>query len=269
MNGPSLAMAGQEDGERTFKLIIEYDGSEFEGWQQQPNSRTVQGELEKALSTLTGSRIRTTGSGRTDAGVHALGQVVSFHTDRDLEADTIGRALNALLPRDIRVLSAEREPFRFNARRDALARTYRYVLWKKPRAVGRHYGWYSRRFNGFDMESVRKASQKLIGEHDFSSFCKTDKENPSCMTRVTDVAWTSTEDEIRFEIRAVRFYHHMIRVLVGTLVQVGLGKITTEEFETILQARDRKKAGPTAPPHGLFFVKAEYPHGETKYEILH
>jgi tRNA pseudouridine38-40 synthase len=269
MNDPSMPIGDSENEKRTVKMILEYDGSQFAGWQLQPNARTVQGELENALFSFIRSRIRTTGSGRTDAGVHAFGQVVSFRTDRILDSDVIGRALNALLPQDIRVLEVENMRSRFNARRDALNRTYRYVLWKKPRAVGRHYGWFSRQFIGLDMEAIVNASQRLIGEHDFSSFCKMDIETRSYVTRVTDVSWTTLEDEIRFEIKAIRFFHHMVRVLVGTLVQVGLGKITPEDFDAILQAQDRRRAGPTAPPHGLFFMKAEYPDGESRNEVFH
>jgi tRNA pseudouridine38-40 synthase len=240
----------------TIKLTIEYDGTDFSGWQVQPGRRTIQGEIEKALSVVTGLPVGIVGSGRTDSGVHALGQVASFHADWPHPAEVFCKALNASLPRDIRILKAEKAAEGFNARRDARRRTYRYVLRKTTRAVARNYGWCPPFL--FDLEPMRRASELLIGEHDFKSFSKNDCGLLDHSSRVFDVRWIETEDDIRFEIAAERFFHHMIRTLVGTLLDVGRGRLTPETFEKILLAADRREAGNTIPARGLFLLSVDY-----------
>jgi len=239
-----------------IKLTVEYDGTEFSGWQIQPNRRTVQGEIENSLKTLTQEKVRVVGSGRTDAGVHALGQVVSFRCRSGLPLPTFEKGLNGLLPEDIRIVRAEELGSSFNARRDAVSRTYRYLLSKRPRAVDRQYVWYPRMT--FSVGPMEQASKYLLGAHDFAAFCKSNGEDKDFTSRVFSVDWNEDDDEICFEITAMRFFHNMVRVIVGTLLEVGRGRTTPEGFREILESRDRRQAGPTVPPHGLYLARVDF-----------
>ncbi|MBN2029775.1 tRNA pseudouridine(38-40) synthase TruA [bacterium] len=241
---------------RPFKLVIEYDGSDFAGWQVQPNQRTVQGEIEKALKILTQKEVRVAGSGRTDAGVHALGQVVSFQVHSSLSFDELKKGLIGLLPKDISIVGMDELGEPFDARRDAISRTYRYVIARRSRAINRQYAWIPR--ITFSVESMQEASKYLVGEHDFTSFCKANGQTDNFISCVSDVHWQIDDGEIHFEITADRFFHHMVRSIVGTLMEVGRGKIAPEDFQQILKAKDRTCAGPTAPPQGLFLDHVEY-----------
>jgi tRNA pseudouridine38-40 synthase len=241
---------------RTFKMVLEYDGSDFAGWQIQTNTRTVQGEVEKALNALTRETVRVTGAGRTDAGVHALGQVASFESECRFAPPEMKKAMNALLPRDIRIREVEIPAPPFNARRDAKKRTYRYAIARRPLAVGRQYAWYPRL--GFDLDRMMHASEFLIGEHRWAAFSKREPDESRYESRVHHVRWETNADLVTFEISAVRFFHNMVRILVGTLLEVGRGKWTSGQFKDILEKQDRTLAGPTAPAHGLFLVKVEY-----------
>jgi tRNA pseudouridine38-40 synthase len=249
-------MKADHVNQRTFKMILEYDGSDFAGWQIQPDARTVQGELEKALNVLTRETVRLTGAGRTDAGVHALGQVASFKMYRGLSESELKKAMNAVLPRDVRVRDVEIPAVPFDARRDAKMRTYRYVLARRPFAVGRQYAWHPRM--RFELDPMMRASEFLVGEHRWDAFCKKDPDESRYESCVRSVRWKTDADTVAFEISAVRFFHNMVRILVGTLLEVGRGKRTPEQFRDILEGRDRTRAGPTAPPQGLFLVKVEY-----------
>ncbi len=246
-----------ENARTTVKLILEYDGTCFSGWQIQKDKRTVQGELHRSLHQLTGENIRTAGAGRTDTGVHALGQVASFTTRRTLPVKAFRDGLNALLPEDIRILDAQFAENGFHARHDAVSRTYRYVISKNPVVVGRHYCWYP--MTPFRVRPMMKASRLLLGEHDFSSFSKTGTEPGGYFkTRILDIRWMQNTENVYFQITAVRFFHHMVRILVGTLMQIGISKMTIRQFKNILDARDRTLAGPTAPPQGLFLLDIHY-----------
>jgi tRNA pseudouridine38-40 synthase len=242
---------------RNIKLTLEYDGTLFAGWQVQPGQRTIQGEVEAALKKITREEIRITGSGRTDAGVHALGQIANFKTEKPLPLSAYREGLNTVLPREIRILRAEEMHVGFDARRDAIRRTYCYVIAKAERAIGYQYAWFPN--CQFQIGPMRKASKYLKGEHAFSAFCKDNGEGGDCVSRVFRVHWDETPSEIRFEISAIRFFHNMIRIIMGTLMEVGRGKITPGQFRTILEQRDRASAGPTVPPHGLFLVDVMYP----------
>jgi tRNA pseudouridine38-40 synthase len=242
---------------RTIKLTLEYDGTQFSGWQIQPSGRTVQHVLENGLLQLTNESIRIMGSGRTDAGVHALGQVASFQTNGKLPVKAFKDGLNGFLPQDVQILKAEEMDHGFNARKDAIRRTYRYCISKKQSVIGRQYSWYYRQ--ALDVSKMQSASDYLVGDHDFSSFCKADPEIDDYISHVFDVHWTEQEDGFCFNISAIRYFRHMIRVIVGTLVQVGTDAIKAEFFKNILDAKDRKFAGDTAPPHGLYLVQVEYP----------
>jgi tRNA pseudouridine38-40 synthase len=249
-------MTSADRSSRCFKLVLEYDGSDFAGWQIQPNARTVQGELESALKNLTREEIRVTGAGRTDAGVHALGQVASFYSANRFEPGELRRALNANLPRDVRVREASNPGTPFDARRDARKRTYRYVISRTEPAVGRQYVYFPRR--RFGVEPMILASECLVGLHRWDAFSRRDREEERYESEVHSIRWESEGDRVAFEITAVRFFHNMVRILVGTLLEVGWGRRNAEQFREILEKRDRTLAGPTAPPRGLFLVRVDY-----------
>lgn len=188
--------------------------------------------------------------------MHALGQVASFQINRDLPITAYEKGLNTVLPKEIRVLRAERVHSDFDARRDAVSRTYRYVLSKYEQAVGYQYAW----FPGFqyNVNVMKKASRHLKGSHSFRSFCKDDGEGGDCISRVFRIHWEEWEKEIWFEITAVRFFHNMIRIILGTLLEVGRGKMSIQQFKNLIDQKNRTKAGPTVPPNGLFLVRVDY-----------
>jgi len=242
---------------RMIKMIVEYDGTDFYGWQVQPDLRTVQGEIEKALSALTQQSIRITGSGRTDTGVHAFGQVFNFVYDGKLGIDRLKKGLNAILSKDIRIHHAEVVLENFDARRNAVSRMYRYVITKTERAIGRQYAWYP----SFDYQfnKMRLASQYLLGEHEWSAFAKPRADSEPLTSTVFDVQWHDRDTDYYFEIIASRFFHSMIRLIIGTLMDVGRGVITPERFKSILDSGDLNQAGAKAPACGLYLIRVEYP----------
>lgn len=243
--------------DRNLKLVLEYEGTDFYGWQRQPGLRTVQGELERAIEQLLQHSVTVTAAGRTDVGVHAMGQVVNFFTPRRLQATRLLLGLNALLPADIRVREVSEVPQSFDARFSALARVYRYRIATRPRAIGRQYVWYYPR--ALDLELMRQASQVLLGEHDFRAFCRAEATLPHYRCCVEQLEWLRNGEEIWLDITANRFLHGMVRAIVGTLVDVGRGKTPPEQVEHMLRARDRRAAGPTAPAQGLCLMRVIYP----------
>lgn len=241
---------------RTIKTTLEYDGTHFAGWQVQPEQRTVQGELEIALRTLTEESIRVTGSGRTDAGVHALGQVAHFQTQRDLPLSAFKEGLNRYLPEDMRILSAEKVAPEFNARRDARRRTYRYIFSRNPGVMDRHFSWYPK--CELNVPLLQDASACLHGEHDFSAFSKKNQDIDNYFSEVYETLWESSDTKIFFEISASRFFHNMIRILLGTMIRLNNNKINMLDLKNVLDSKDRRRAGPTIPPQGLFLVRVDY-----------
>lgn len=243
---------------RRFKLILEYDGTAYHGWQVQPALPTIQGVLQAALSRIAGVPVQVTGAGRTDAGVHALGQVASLAADLRLDALTLRRALNASLPRDIAVCHAEEAPPDFDARRSARSKTYHYTLLRRdyPSAL------LSRRTlfvpYPLDQEAMARASRLLIGTHDFSAFRARSCTARTPVRTVLDASWRIAGDLWRFEITANAFLQHMVRIVVGTLLEVGRGRRDPVEVEAALASRDRRRAGRTLPPHGLCLVEVQY-----------
>jgi tRNA pseudouridine38-40 synthase len=244
---------------RNIKLVLEYDGTGFSGWQVQPGARTVQGVLEESLSDLAGEPITIIGAGRTDAGVHALGQVASAKTSLALPAGEIRAAVNARLPDDVLILSAEDVPPAFHARYSAVSRSYFYLVGFAESPIWRRHRWHVR--SVLDVARMREALDPLRGEHDFSSFALTGSEPDHHRCRVAAI---SLEWDPRFggllalRVTADRFLRGMVRSIVGTLVEVGRGKIAPSEMATILDAKDRGRAGPTAPPWGLYLERVTY-----------
>lgn len=242
----------------TFKVVLEYDGTEYAGWQRQLNAPTIQGTLEDALTAIADTRLTVVGAGRTDAGVHALGQVATFRSDRRLSGHNWLRALNARLPADISVLSVEEVPDEFHARYAAKGKLYEYHLLNRAErsALLRQRAWML--FKSLDLAAMTEAAAWLIGTHDFSSFetAPTDNENPQC--RLERLELRHEGDSIILAFYADRFLKQMVRSIVGTLVEVGQGKRSAAEMKTVLAARSRATAGRTAPAHGLYLVRVDY-----------
>lgn len=247
---------------RWLKVTIAYDGTHFFGWQVQPDKRTVQQTLEEAIERVTGERRRVIASGRTDAGVHAIGQVVSFQSESRLEAEVLRRALEANTPADLSVLRVEDAPPGFDACRHARQKRYRYVIQDGvPRDVfARAYAWYIPR--RLDVEAMQRAAAPLVGTHDFRSFEASGSPRVSTVRTVTQLDVRRCDAQgfgrVVIEIAADGFLYNMVRNIVGSLVAVGRGRRPSHWVREVLQAGDRRLAGPTAPAHGLFLVEVQY-----------
>lgn len=242
----------------TWRLDIEYDGSAFSGWARQPEGlRTVQGELERALGTVLREQIELSVAGRTDAGVHALGQVASFETTAAVPAD-LARRLSAIAPSDIAVRAAQRAPEGFDARRDARSRSYTYrVLARRlpmPLERGRSLWWP----HPVDHEALNACAQILLGSHDFTAFTPTQTEHVRFERDVLAAGWDSDGPILAFHITADAFMRNMVRVLVGTMLEVACGRRPLDGFEQLLQGAPRSAAGETAPAHGLYLESVSY-----------
>jgi tRNA pseudouridine38-40 synthase len=247
---------------KTFKLIIEYDGTGYHGWQRQKTDRSIQGEIETALFTMTGQKVTVIGSGRTDAGVHALAQVASFRCDTHLTADIFKKGLNSLLDADVVICDCRQAAGDFHARYDAKWKTYQYRIINSelPVAIGRQYAWHIRR--PLDVTAMRRALPYIIGEHDFTSFEGAGSPQSSSVRHVMRAEiFQSPDSRIFFDITANGFLKHMVRNIMGTLVSIGLGKHAPEDMAQVLEAKDRSRAGATAPPQGLFLVSVAYEKG--------
>ncbi|MDH3521072.1 MAG: tRNA pseudouridine(38-40) synthase TruA [Myxococcales bacterium] len=251
---------------RTFRLTLEYDGEAFAGWQRQPGAlRTVQGALESAIARVTGQRVAVVASGRTDAGVHAEGQVVSFRLAGALDARRLRCALNGVLPRDVAVLDARPVPEGFHARRDALSKCYRYAIWngcnRSPLQARRAFCLQRR----LDLEAMRAAARCFVGTHDFASFQAAGasvRSTERTLLRV-DLGGRAGES-LALHVEGNGFLRHMVRILAGTLIAVGSGRWAPERMPAILAARDRCQAGPTAPAHALTLVAVRYTPPEVR-----
>jgi tRNA pseudouridine38-40 synthase len=244
---------------RNIKLLIEYDGTNYRGWQVQPDGPTIQGMLEEKLSRLTSERIHVIGSGRTDSGVHALGQVAHFRTQSQMDTRTIQRALNSLLPPDIVIREVEEVDEGFHARKQSKSKVYEYrILNRNLRSVfHRGYVWHIPQ--KLNLAEMKKATQSLIGEHDFSAFRTVGSPTRTTVRRVIRGEWKRGRDDlIRFEIEANGFLKQMVRSIIGTLVEIGKGRMKATDFRKILNSKDRKEAGPTAPAQGLFLKEVKY-----------
>jgi tRNA pseudouridine38-40 synthase len=249
---------------RNLKLVLAYDGSEFSGWQVQPDAATIQGTLASAIGRITGEKVLPQGSGRTDAGVHALAQVASFSTESPIPAENLIKALNDVLPAAIRVLEVGEVAADFHARKSARAKTYRYRIYRGticPPFLARYVWHYP---YPLDEGSMQAAAALVVGEHDFTSFAAVDPERGReegevrNVRRIFSSSWQRDGHELVYTVRGSGFLHHMVRNLVGTFVQVGKGTLKAADVERILQARNRSAAGATAPAGGLYLVSVEY-----------
>jgi len=248
-----------EDHRRNIKLILEYDGTGLAGWQRQKDQPTVQGYLEAALSRLTGQPVKVIGAGRTDAGVHALGQTAHFRTSSRLSPAAIQRGGNALLPGQIVILSAEEAPPEFHARCSALSKIYDYRLLLSPvrPALKRLFVWHLSR--PLDLEAMRAALDRLVGRHDFAGFQSTGSSVRSTVRQVLAASLARKADGlVTISLEADGFLRHMVRSIVGTLVEVGADRMTPDDLADILKDKDRARAGPTAPAHGLCLKAVKY-----------
>jgi len=244
---------------KNFKITIEYDGTRYHGWQRQKNDRTIQEEIEKAVLTITGQQVPLAGSGRTDAGVHAYAQVANFKCETHLGPQDLFRGLNSLTADDIVIRGCEEVAASFHARYDVKSKTYVYKILNRPNpaAIGRQYAWHIRK--KMNLEALRAASAHLIGSHDFKAFEGAGSPRAHTTRSVFKASLAEEQDGyLAFEIEADGFLRFMVRNIVGTLVDVGLGKISPADFKGILESKDRDRAGATAPAHGLFLKNVTY-----------
>lgn len=241
-----------------YRFIVEYDGTDYHGWQIQPGARTVQATIEHALAQLLGTPVRVAAAGRTDAGVHASGQVASFRCETSLPPETITRALNALTPEDIGIRDVLRVDDAFDVRRSARRRTYVYRIWTRrvPSPFWRRYAWHLTR--ALDVAAMSAGAGLLQGVHDFTSFRAAGCDAAQPVRAVTRSEVTVSGDLLSYTIEANAFLRHMVRNIVGTLVEVGSGRRTAQDIPALLQLRDRSAAGETAPAHGLCLTRVDY-----------
>jgi tRNA pseudouridine38-40 synthase len=243
----------------TYRMLVAYDGGPFRGFARQPGLTTVQGEIEGALSRVLREPVTTSAAGRTDAGVHALGQVMSFRRTEAIDDSThVLRAVNAMAGQAIAVLALEPARDGFDARFSAVARTYEYMILTRPvhDPFSRHTVWHHP--GRLDLEAMRQAGSALLGEHDFRSFARVE-EGQMPIRRIEALEVTSEGDLVVVRVRANSFLQQMVRSIVGTLVKAGEGKLPADGMGAVLEAHDRSAAGPVAPPHGLFLVSVDYP----------
>lgn len=240
-----------------YALRIEYDGTQYHGWQIQQEVRTVQAEIEKALSRLTGQELRITGSGRTDAGVHAHGQIAHFdESERGFDTGVYYRGLNSYLPEDILIRECHSVGEDFHARFDARQRFYRYEITLEPIAIGRQYAWQV--YREMDEEILQKAAGFIRGTHDFLSFQHAQSEIENSVCEISDSAWKIDGNRLRYLICGDRFLHNMVRCLVGTMIEVARNRFSLAEFESFIEQPDKEAPVVRAPAHGLFLDDVRY-----------
>ena len=242
----------------SFKVTVAYDGTDFVGWQRQASGVSVQALIEDALEPLDGRRVTVTGAGRTDAGVHALGQVASFTLEREVDASTVLRAVNARLPPDVRILTAETVAPAFHARFDARSKTYRYRIWNVDvvSPFERRYVWHVP--GALDVDAMDTAARSLEGRRDFSAFQAAENDTATTERTLFSSRVVASPPQLFYEADGDGFLRHMVRTIVGSLVEVGRGKRPPEWPREVLESRDRTRAGRTAPASGLFLLGVHY-----------
>lgn len=244
---------------RNIKLIIEYDGKEFNGWQKQPNKLNIQGTIEQAIKQITGEDVDLTASGRTDAGVHALGQVANFKTNSDIPIEKIAIAINTKLKRTIRIISAEEVEEKFHSRLSCKKKTYRYVINNAEFASAIYRNLETHIPQKLNIEKMQEASKYFEGEHDFKSFKASGTSSKSSIRTIYKlIVRQMPENRIYIEVTGNGFLYNMVRIIAGTLVDVGIEKIKPEDIKNIIDAKDRGLAGKTLPPNGLYLLNVEY-----------
>ncbi len=244
---------------RTIKLVLAYDGTHYRGWQRLGNTEnTIQGKLEAALSRLLKEPIEVIGSGRTDAGVHALGQVASFSCHNPMTCADLLLDLRKYLPKDIGIVSCEDVPIRFHARYNAKAKTYLYRVWNSPAPCVFIRNQVYRMESPLDLEAMKRAAGHFLGNHDFRAFCSNKKFNKSTVRTVSKLDIERSGDEVTIRIRADGFLYNMVRIITGTLLEVGLGRLTPEDIPCIFEGENRAMAGYTVPAQGLTLLEVEY-----------
>lgn len=239
-------------------LTVAYDGTAYHGWQIQPNGETIEGILNRCLSETLGEKIEVIGASRTDSGVHAMGNIAVFDTDSPIPADKISYALNQRLPEDIKIQKSEEVASDFHPRHCESRKTYEYRIYCAPfpMPVKRLYAHYT--YIPMDMERMRRGASYLVGKHDFKSFCSAEAQVETTVRQVDSVEVVQEGQEIVIRVAGRGFLYNMVRIIAGTLMEVGRGHIVPEEVKTILEAKDRQAAGPTAPACGLTLVKYEF-----------
>ena len=241
-----------------IRIDIEYDGTRFNGWQRQNNAHTVQGRLEEAIRALTGAETDVHGSGRTDAGVHALRQTAHFDTDSRIPPERFAYALNFHLPPDIRIVRSVEVPDSFHARFSATGKTYRYTFRNAAHRSALYRSMCAHEIAPLDETRMQEAASHLIGTHDFASFCAHSGSGKNTVRTITEVTVERHGQYVTVEVTGNGFLHNMVRIIAGTLAAVGRGDIAPKEIPRILDARDRRAAGPTAPAEGLMLVEVHY-----------
>lgn len=244
---------------RNIKLVIEYDGKDFNGWQKQPNKLNIQGEIEKAIERITGEEVDLTASGRTDAGVHAIGQVANFKTNSNIPIEKIPIALNANLKKSIIIKSAEEVEERFHSRLNCKKKTYRYIINNSKYGTAIYRNLETHIPIKLDIQKMQEAVKYFEGEHDFKAFKASRTSSKSSVRTIYKAEVIDAGNErIYIELTGNGFLYNMVRIISGTLVEVGLGKLEPKEIEKILELKNRENAGKTLPPQGLYLVKVEY-----------
>ncbi len=244
---------------RNIKLIIEYDGKDFNGWQKQPTKLNIQGEIEKAIQTITGEEVEVFASGRTDAGVHALGQVANFKTNSTIPIEKIPIAINTNLKKSIVIKSAEEVEERFHSRLNCKRKTYRYIINNSKYGTAIYRNLETHIPMKLDIQKMKEAIKYFEGEHDFKAFKASGTSSKSSVRTIYKAEIIEAKNErIYIELTGNGFLYNMVRIIAGTLVDVGLGKIEPEDIEKIINSKKRENAGKTLPPQGLYLVNVEY-----------
>lgn len=243
---------------RNIKLIIEYDGKGFNGWQKQPDRLNIQGEIEKAIEEITGEKVDLTASGRTDAGVHSLGQTANFKTDSKIPTEKFAKAINSRLKKSIVIKSAEEVDEKFHSRYSVKSKTYRYIINNSENGTAIYRGLEYHVPMKLDYEKMNEAIKYFIGEHDFKAFKASGTSSKSSVRKILDGSVRKEGERVIIEVTGTGFLYNMVRIISGTLLDVGLGKTKPEDIPSIIESKDRTKAGKTLPAHGLYLLQVNY-----------